>query len=249
MKLLTSAKKLLRLFVVGILRVLPPKATLRLLFRLDRWLYYLEGQIAIAYGDGVHPKHRLTNYHDFFVERVLPKERVLDIGCGIGAVAHAVATKSGAQVVGIDLNPDHIAQAREHYAHPGIEYHIGDAQKDLPEGHFDVIILSNILEHLPDRSAFLQQLWRRFSPARLLIRVPLFEREWRVPLKRELGVEWWLDPTHETEYTLKSFAEEIEAAGLRIISQQVRWGEIWAETVPCQASEFDSKNSQEEHHT
>jgi SAM-dependent methyltransferase len=249
MKLLVSAKRLLRLFVVGILKALPPKATLRLLFRMEQWLYYLEGQIAIAYGNGVHPKHHLTNYHDFFVERVSPNERVLDVGCGIGAVAHEVATRSGAQVVGIDLNPNHIAQARERYAHPRVEYHVGDAQKDLPNGHFDAIILSNILEHLPDRSAFLRQLWRRFSPSCILIRVPLFERDWRVPLKRELGVEWRLDPTHETEYTLDSFVEEIEAAGLRIISQQVRWGEIWAETAPCQAGDFGLKSSQEEQRT
>lgn len=51
-------------------------------------------------------------------------------------------------------------------------------------------------------------------------------------LKRELGVEWRLDPTHETEYTLESFAEELAAASLRITHQEVRWGEIWAEAIP-----------------
>jgi len=66
----------------------------------------------------------------------------------------------------------------------------------------------------------------------MLIRVPLFERDWRVPLKRELGVEWRLDSTHMTEYTLESFAEEIAGAGLSIIHQEVRWGEIWAEVRP-----------------
>ncbi len=28
---------------------------------------------------------------------------------------------------------------------------------------------------------------------RLLIRMPLFERDWRAPLKREAGIEQWLD--------------------------------------------------------
>ena len=68
-------------------------------------------------------------------------------------------------------------------------------------------------------------------PSRFLIRVPVFERDWRVPLKRELGVEWRLDPTHETEYTLESFEKEMAAAGLRITYQEVRWGEIWAEVA------------------
>jgi len=39
---------------------------------------------AIAYEGGVHPKHRLTRYHDFFVERVRTGELVLDIGSGKG---------------------------------------------------------------------------------------------------------------------------------------------------------------------
>src|SRR5207253_7920635 len=34
---------------------------------------------AIAYDGGVHVKHRLTSYHDFFVDRVRPGELVLDV--------------------------------------------------------------------------------------------------------------------------------------------------------------------------
>lgn len=94
-----------------------------------------------------------------------------------------------------------------------------------------MVVLSNVLEHLPRRPAFLRQIQQLVKPSRILIRVPLFERDWRVPLKRELGVEWRLDQTHETEYTLESFAEEMAAAGLHITHQQVRWGEIWAEVT------------------
>ena len=53
-----------------------------------------------------------------------------------------------------------------------------------------------------------------------------------MPLKQELGAEWRLDATHETEYTLESFAEEMVAAGLRIDYHAVKWGELWAVTVP-----------------
>jgi len=34
-----------------------------------------------------------------------------------------------------------------------------------------------------------------------------------VPLKQELKVEWRLDPTHEVEYSLESFQEEIDFCG------------------------------------
>lgn len=210
-------------------RTLPPVDGLRFLFRLDEGLYHYQKKQAGAYGGGIHPKHRLTRYHDFFADRVRACERVLDIGCGIGAVAYDVAEKVGAYVVGIDLNPANIAQARQRYAHPGVEYRVGDALQELPDDPFDVVILSNVLEHLPERPAFLRRVQEVARPSRFLIRVPLFERDWRVPLKRELGVEWRLDPTHETEYTLETFAAEIAEAGLIVTHQEVHWGEIWAE--------------------
>jgi SAM-dependent methyltransferase len=214
--------------IVKVMCALSPERSLRLMFRLERWLYYFEGQVASAYEGGPHPKHRLTRYHDFFVSHVSPGERVLDLGCGVGAVACDLAQKANACVVGVDLDPDKIAQARRHHAHPQVEYHQGDVLANLPEGRFDVVVLSNVLEHLAGRSEFLRQLQQRVDPSRFLIRVPLFERDWRVPLKRELGVEWRLDPTHETEYTLESFDEEVKAAGLHVVHREVRWSEIWA---------------------
>lgn len=213
-------------------RTLPAQEALCFLFGLDAQLYPLQGEFATAYGNGVHPKHRLMRYHDFFVDRVHSGDRVLDLGCGIGAVAYDVAEKAGVEVVGIDINETNINMANQRYAHPRVRYVVGDVLKSLPGERFDVVILSNVLEHLPDRSEFLKGVQQAVSPQRFLIRIPLFERDWRVPLKREIGVEWRLDSTHETEYTLESFAEEMAAASLRISHQEVRWGEIWAEVAP-----------------
>lgn len=222
----------LRLVVLKTLHALPPDKVLRFLFRVEYWIEYFESQMAVAYDGGVHTKHRHMRYHDFFVERIEADERVLDIGCGIGAVAYDVAQKASAHVMAIDLNPDNIAKAQQRYPHARIEYVVGDVLQAIPNRSFDVVILSNVLEHLPERAAFLRKVQQVASPSRFLIRVPLFERDWRVPLKKELGVEWRLDPTHETEYTLESFAEEMAAAKLRINDQEVRWGEIWAEMIP-----------------
>jgi len=218
-------------------RALPPAEALRFLFRLDQRLYLLQGELAIAYGGGLHTKHRHIGYHDFFVSRVRPGERVLDIGCSIGAVAYDLAKRAGAEVIGIDLNAGDIAVARTQYAHPHVRYLVGDALKDLPGEQFDVVILSNVLEHLPERPAFLRRVKQAVSPARFLIRVPLFERDWRVPLKKELGLDYRLDATHEIEYTLESFAQEMAEAGLTITHQEVRWSELWVEAVPLEKLE------------
>ena len=104
--------------------------------------------------------------------------------------------------------------------------------EQLPHEPFDIIVLSNVLEHLTGRAAFLQRLKEATQARRFLIRVPCFERDWRVPLKQELGVEWRLDMDHKTEYTLDAFRGEMAAAGLTITHQEVRWGEIWAELRP-----------------
>lgn len=226
----------LQRFIIGVVthRVesLPPRDGLRFLFGLDASLYELQGRLSVAYGGGVHTKHRHTRYHDFFTGRINPGERVLDIGCGIGALAFDVADKSRAQVVGMDLSPDNIAIANTRYHHFNVTYQVGDALQISMDGNFDVVILSNVLEHLRQRPEFLRRVVETIHPTRVLLRVPLFERDWRVPLKEEVGIDYRLDPTHFTEYTLESFALEIKEAGLKVTHQEVRWGEIWAEAVP-----------------
>jgi glycosyltransferase involved in cell wall biosynthesis/2-polyprenyl-3-methyl-5-hydroxy-6-metoxy-1,4-benzoquinol methylase len=209
-----------------------PADGLRLLFRVEDVLYSAEGGLSTRYGNGVHTKHRHTRYHDFFVNRVRKGETVLDVGCGNGAVAYDLAERSGANVIGIDLSEQNIASAQKMHNHPNVRYVAGDALRLTATGQIDVVVLSNVLEHMTGRPGFLRTLVALCNPSRLLIRVPMFERDWRVPLRRELGVEHRLDSTHETEYTLESFAAELAEAGLRATHQEVRWGEVWAECVP-----------------
>jgi hypothetical protein len=110
-----------------------------------------------------------------------------------------------------------------------VKYLVGDALEYTPDAKFSVVILSDVLEHIKNREQFLERIKSEIAPEKLLIRVPLFERDWRVPLKQELGVEWWLDATHETEYTLGGFDEEVRSAGFDVAHIEARWAEIWAE--------------------
>ena len=210
----------------------PARPALLELLELER---VISGQIdlaALQYGDGVHVKHRLMRYHDFFVTRIKPGERVLDVGCGYGAVAHSIAERAGARVTGIDLSAANVAQARASFSTAGLAFVHGEAPRDLKDEHFDVIVLSNVLEHVKERRDFLAALCAKATPSRLLIRVPMFDREWRVPLRQELGLFHFSDPTHHIEYTRESFEDEMSGAGLEIVHLQVNWGEIWAEVRP-----------------
>jgi 2-polyprenyl-3-methyl-5-hydroxy-6-metoxy-1,4-benzoquinol methylase len=206
-----------------------PDDVLRELLQIDEDLTGAIAEAAERYGDGVHVKHRLMKYHDFFVSRILSGQRVLDVGCGNGAVAFSIASKSGAEVVGIDMEPANIANARRRFQHTGLTFIEGTAPQDVPSAAFSVIVASNVLEHVDDRMGFLRGIAERTRAPRWLIRVPMTDRDWRVPLRAELGLRSFSDPTHYIEYTRESFEQEMRAAGFTIAHLQVNWGEIWAE--------------------
>ena len=204
---------------------------MRGLLLADEFLTRCINRLAIEYDGGVHVKHRLMRYHEFFVSRVKPGERVLDVGCGYGAVAYSLATQAGALVTGIDLNEGNIIKAQARFQHTNLSFVHGDARTSLPSGAWDVVVLSNILEHLEHRVSFLADIQRRINPSRILIRLPMIDRDWRVPLRKELGLYYFSDPTHYTEYTRESFEQEMGEAGLTIRHIQYNWGELWAEVL------------------
>lgn len=198
---------------------------LRMLMRLDNFCYRNISLFAKIAEGGIHPKHRLMNYHQFFVDNVDPQDAVLDLGCGNGFLTYDVAEKARS-VTAIDLNRDNIGFARKNFNRDNIKYIWGDATKfNFGEG-VDVIILSNVLEHLENRHDFLLKIKKLAN--KFLIRVPVLNRDWLTYYKRELGVEYRLDLTHKIEYTLESFKEELEKAGLKIEKASVQFGEIWA---------------------
>ncbi len=217
-------------------RIGKPADALRRLYLLHDDLERLIAERALAHGGGIHPKHRLTRYHDFFVERIGDAERVLDIGCGYGEVARAIArARPGATVVGIDIEGPLIDQARAADNPANLSFLLGDATKTLPQGPWNTVVLSNILEHLEDRVGFLKALLTAQRPQAVLIRVPAFERIWHVPMRRELGIGYFNDRTHFIEHTEAEFRQEISAAGLDIVELRTVWGEIWAACRAAQA--------------
>lgn len=220
-------------FIKGLIatesRIGSPADTLRRQFAILDMIDRVIAERAIAYGGGEHPKHRLMRYHDFFVENIPAGSRVLDVGCGYGAVARSVARSVlDVTVVGIDFDETRIAQAQTADNPPNLRFVLGDALADLPEGPWTTVILSNVLEHIERRVDFLRRLAAVTAAERLLIRVPLFERHWYLPMRRELGIGYFSDTTHYIEHTLDEFAAEMAAADLTVLSQELRWGEIWA---------------------
>lgn len=187
--------------------------------------YKFISSLSVRENGGIHPKHRIMNYHQFFLDNITETDTVLDIGCGNGSVAADLANKAK-RVVGIDIDRKNIIAARKLRARDNLSYMIGDATTHPFKEPFDAIVLSNVLEHINRRIEFLRGI-RNLAP-KILIRVPLITRDWLSVYKKERGLEYRLDPTHFTEYTEGEFRHEINSADLTIESSFVRFGELYA---------------------
>lgn len=97
--------------------------------------------------------------------------RVLDVGCGTGFLLEQLAGL-GWSGVGVDLSPESVAHATRRLEEMGagdrLTAVVGSAYEP-PEGSFELITLTDVLEHLEDPRACLRALRERLAPGGLLV--------------------------------------------------------------------------------
>ncbi len=120
---------------------------------------------------------------DFQRFRVAPGDRVLDMGCGAGRHAFELYRR-GAHVVAFDQDAEELAGVEKMFgamrlageapADATAETVQGDAlDLPFPDDHFDAIIASEVLEHIPDDMRAMRELLRVLRPGgRLAVTVP-----------------------------------------------------------------------------
>ncbi|MEQ1700093.1 MAG: methyltransferase domain-containing protein [Ilumatobacteraceae bacterium] len=109
-----------------------------------------------------------------------PGQRLLDVGCGLGEAALALATDlgTGGEVVGVDASAEmlRVARAKAAAAPCRAEFVVGDAAAlALPDGSFDAVRSERTLQWLPDPAAAIAEMARVVRPGG---RVSLIDTDW-----------------------------------------------------------------------
>lgn len=147
---------------------------------------------------------------------------VLDVGCGGGLLAEPLA-RLGAQVTAIDPLESSIEAARWHAEEVGlaIDYRTATLGELVAQGpRFDLVVASEVVEHVPDVPAFLREVAAATKPGGLVV-LSTLSRTIASFLKAIVGAEYvlgWLPRgTHDWRRFLRpaELARHLREAGLR----------------------------------
>jgi ubiquinone/menaquinone biosynthesis C-methylase UbiE len=155
-----------------------------------------------------------------------PGERVLDIGCGNARDIARIAER-GSEIVGVDISAGMVAAAKQELKRmeiSGITLQVGDATSlDFPDGSFDKILCSEVIEHIPDASRALREMLRVLRPGgRLVLSTPNkeswygVERYW---IWEKLLGRKWPHPCDEWR-NMTEVITLLEQSGFRVSEQR-----------------------------
>ncbi|MBI2105972.1 methyltransferase domain-containing protein [Candidatus Woesearchaeota archaeon] len=159
--------------------------------------------------------HNLEAFHWWFVSRrdiILrliknfpPNYKILDLGCSGGILLKEIIKRGFSDVIGIDLDKSAIDLAKKQ----GINAIIADATKtNFKDETFDLIIASDILEHLEDDNKALNE-WNRTlkKSGKIIIFVPAFKFLWRKHDEEN---------QHKRRYSKSDLLSRLKLSGLKV---------------------------------
>lgn len=151
--------------------------------------------------------------------------RALDLGCGAGRHLHAMYYRAYGTSIGVDLGFADVVRTRKGFEDcpdmaPERPRHFGLAQASalalpFPGGSFDVVVCSEVLEHIPDYRLALREIARVTKPGgRLGVSVP---RYWPEHLCWRLEERYHRAPGgHIRIFRARTLAREIAREGFRL---------------------------------
>lgn len=164
----------------------------------------------------MRPLHDLNPVRLGYVERVGPLtgRAVVDVGCGGGLLAEAMARK-GARVVGLDMADELLGVARLHALESGVSI---DYRHEPAEQHalthadrYDIVTCMEMLEHVPDPSSVMSALAALAKPGGHVF-VSTLNRTPRAYVMAVLGAEYVLRLLPAGTHTYEKFIRPSELA-------------------------------------
>lgn len=180
------------------------------------------------------PSRRISEIHFRRYEtasRYVKGKRVLDIACGTGYGSQMLSLAGASSIVGVDVSPEVVQYAQQHYQKPGVEFICANAEHFEWSEPFDVVVSFETIEHLHRPDQFLKRLHRLLIPeGDLLLSTPLGETQ-------------HFDPYHLHAFTQADIFSLLERAGFAVElyryddwfvtrADLVRWRQLYPESQP-----------------
>lgn len=191
---------------------------------------YIHG-VAPSEQDRLRLLNRLTNGPFLEFVQIQPNEQVLEIGSGLGIIAHRIAEAHPSTTVrGLEYAPEQIAGCPQGL--PNLTFQQGDAHRiPFDNGTFDVVYGRYILEHVHDATQVLREVYRVLKPGgrvyfqentislvKFYPECPHFDFVWQqfIALQKRLGGDaeigiklYFLLKTIGFDHLQNSFADEV----------------------------------------
>jgi 2-polyprenyl-3-methyl-5-hydroxy-6-metoxy-1,4-benzoquinol methylase len=182
---------------------------------------------AAATGAGVRSAHGDQAYFEHTrpeLRALVPASarRVLDVGCGAGALGAALKADRDCEVVGLEGFPDAAQRARERLDHAlCVDL---DSLEALPveSGSFDAMVFGDVLEHLRDPARLLAALLPSLADDGVLVCSIPNVKHWTVLYPLLVNDRWTyedaglLDRTHVHFFTIQEIGEMLDELGLEV---------------------------------
>ena len=168
-----------------------------------------------------HPKDEPARIQEYIIRKLKTLRKgsnILDIGCAEGATICFLEEMFGDQFkyTGIDLSKERISVAKTKKI-PNSEFIVSTGEKiSLPDGSYDCVLCSQVLEHVEDEDSLLFEIKRLLKPNGIFQIDTVYKKPWAWYFyKAPMG--WAIDPTHLREYTdINTVKKIVEKNGLII---------------------------------
>ena len=149
------------------------------------------------------------------------KGRVLDVGCNEGR-GLAIYRRNGFMAEGLELNETaaNVARLKGFTVHPQL------IEDFVPDDQYDVVILSNVLEHSPDPCGMIANVFRLLKPGgEVWISCPNC-RSWLRALFGRFWINWHV-PFHLSHFSIKTLGSLLQKEGFAVVESKQFTPALW----------------------